>query len=394
VSDDLLMEAAAESLSRPMRELVCHRGILVVCGAGGVGKTTTSTALALAGARQGRRVLALTVDPSKRLAQTLGVDRNLEAPVSIPEERLKLAGIEPPGELHAWMLDPKLVADRVVQKLAKDPEEVERLMQNRIYNGISRMVAGMQEYMAMEALHEFRDEGRYDLVILDTPPSRNALAFLEGPQRMSSFLDGRVFQLFLPQGDEDHRPGFFRRAAGAVVERVNRMVFGDETYEDMQEFFGSFAGILGTLNHNAGDMIRMLGDPDDVAFLLVTSPTDASVSDAHFFRERTREMGLPFAGFVLNRSQALAAGRDFPDYDLLPDDAEPAALSGMAKLLVLAEVERSEMERDRHLLATLAEEAGDSAFALATPTVPGGANDMPSLLSISDALWEAEPYRV
>ena len=105
-------------------------------------------------------------------------------------------------------------------------------------------------------------------------------------------------------------------------------------------------------------------------------------------------MGLPFAGFVLNRSQALAAGRDFPDYDLLPDDAEPAALSGMAKLLVLAEVERSEMERDRHLLATLAEEAGDSAFALATPTVPGGANDMPSLLSISDALWEAEPYRV
>jgi len=395
MSDDLLQEAARQANELPMRELVCDRGILVICGAGGVGKTTTSTALALAGARQGRRVLALTVDPSKRLAQTLGVDRNLEAPVSIPEERLKLAGIEPPGELHAWMLDPKLVADRVVSKLAKDPEEVERLMQNRIYNGISRMVAGMQEYMAMEALHEFHDEGRFDLVILDTPPSRNALAFLEGPQRMSSFLDGRVFQLFLPHGgDGESRPGFFRRAAGAIVERVNRAVFGDETYEDLQEFFGSFAGILGTLNHNAGDMIRMLGDPEEVAFLLVTSPTDASVSDAHFFRERTREMGLPFAGFVLNRSQALAAGRSFPDYDLLPDNASPAALSGMAKLQVLAEVERSEMERDRHLLATLAEEAGDVAFALATPTVPGGANDMPSLLQISDALWDAEPYEV
>ncbi|MFK7928255.1 MAG: ArsA family ATPase, partial [Myxococcota bacterium] len=178
-------------MTLPIEELVMNRRILVVCGAGGVGKTTTATALALAGARQGRRVLALTVDPSKRLAQTLGVDRNLEAPISIPEERLRLAGIEPPGSLETWMLDPKLVADRMVQKLAKDPEEVERLMQNRIYRGISRMVAGMQEYMAMEALHEFHEEGRYDLVILDTPPSRNALAFLEGPQRMANFLDGR-----------------------------------------------------------------------------------------------------------------------------------------------------------------------------------------------------------
>lgn len=382
-----------DELQLPMRELVGKRNILVICGAGGVGKTTTSTALALAGARQGRKVLALTVDPSKRLAQTLGVDRNLSAPVSIPEERLVRAGIEPPGELHAWMLDPKLVADRVVQKLASDPEEVERLMQNRIYNGISRMVAGMQEYMAMEALHEFQEEGRYDLVILDTPPSRNALAFLEGPQRMANFLDGRIFHLFLPSGTSESRPGLFRRAAGAVIERVNRAVFGDETFEDLQEFFGSFSGILGTLNNNAGDMIRMLGNEDEVAFLLVTSPTDASVSDAHFFRERTSEMGLPFAGFVLNRSQALAAGRVFPTRDMLPDDASAAALSGLAKLQALAEVERSEMERDNHLLATLAEEAGDTAFALATPTVPGGANDLPSLLQISESLWSAEPFR-
>lgn len=380
------------SADLPIQELVKHRGVLVVCGAGGVGKTTTSTALAMAGARQGRRVLALTVDPSKRLAQTLGVDRNLEAPVSIPEERLRQAGIEPPGSLHAWMLDPKLVADRVVQKMAKDPEEVERLMQNRIYNGISRMVAGMQEYMAMEALFEFHEAGTYDLVILDTPPSRNALAFLEGPQRMSSFLDGRIFHLFLPQGSGGARPGLFRRAAGAVIDTINRAVFGEETYDDLQEFFGSFRDILANLNTNAGDMIERLSDPDDVAFMLVTSPTDASVSDAHFFRERTAQMNLPFAGFVLNRSQALASGRVFPDYDLLPDDASPAALSGLAKLQKLGKVEQSEMERDRHLLATLAEEAGDEAFALATPTVPGGANDLPSLLKISDALWGAEPY--
>ena len=378
-------------MSGPISELVMNRRIIVICGAGGVGKTTTATALAMAGARHGKRVLALTVDPSKRLAQTLGVDRNSEAPVSISEERLRDVGIEPPGSLEAWMLDPKLVADRVVHKLAKDPEEVERLMQNRIYKGISRMVAGMQEYMAMEALHEFHEEGTYDLVILDTPPSRNALAFLEGPQRMSSFLDGRIFQLFLPHEAADGgRGGFFRRTAGAVINRVNSMVFGEETYADMQEFFGSFSGILGTLNHNAADMIELLGDPDDVAFLLVTSPTDASVADAHFFKDRTREMGLPFAGFVLNRSQAMAAGREFPDVGMLEETAGPAALSALTKLQQLAEVERAEMVRDRHLLATLSEEAGDTAFALATPIIPGGANDLPSLLQISDAVWDAE----
>lgn len=378
------------SANQPIAELITDRRILVICGAGGVGKTTTATALALAAARKGRRVLALTVDPSRRLAQTLGVDRNLKVPTSISAERLQQAGIEPPGSLDAWMLDPKLVADRVVHKLAKDPEQVQRLMENRIYKGLSRMVAGMQEYMAMEALHEFHLEGKYDLVVLDTPPSRNALAFLEGPQRMANFLDGRIFQLFVPSGEGGG--GFFRRTAGAIIDRINSMVFGEESYRDIQEFFESFSDILKKLNANAGSMIDLLGDPDDVAFLLVTSPTDASVSDAHFFRDRTKTMGLPFAGFVLNRSQALAGGRTFPTLDLLGSDPSPIARDALRKLQVLAEVERSEMDRDRHLLATLAEESGDSGFALATPTVPGGANDMPSLVYISEQIYAAEPY--
>ncbi|TVQ91071.1 MAG: ArsA family ATPase [Deltaproteobacteria bacterium] len=394
MSDDTTAPAHTppSAADQPIAELILHRKILVVCGAGGVGKTTTSTALALAAARKGRRVLALTVDPSRRLAQTLGVDRNLDTPVSISPERLAEAGIEPPGSLDAWMLDPKLVADRVVHKLAKDPEQIERLMNNRIYKGLSRMVAGMQEYMAMEALHEFHLEGKYDLVVLDTPPSRNALAFLEGPQRMANFLDGRIFQLFVPAGEGGG--GFFRRTAGAVIDRVNSMVFGEESYRDIQEFFQSFSGILTTLNKNAGSMIELLGNPDDVGFLLVTSPTDASVSDAHFFRDRTREMGLPFAGFVLNRSQALAGDRTFPATELLGPEPTAVARSALKKLQVLAEVERSEMERDIHLLATLAEESGDSGFALATPTVPGGANDMPSLIHISERLYHAAPYQV
>ncbi|MFT7517983.1 MAG: anion-transporting ArsA/GET3 family ATPase [Kiritimatiellia bacterium] len=373
-------------MTHPIADLVHNKKIIVVCGAGGVGKTTTSAALALAAARSGRRVLALTVDPSKRLAQTLGVDRNLKEPVTIPQERLDQAGIEPPGCLDAWMLDPSLVADRVVNSLGKDPAEIERLMKNRVYQGISRMVAGMQEYMAMEALHQFHKEGVYDLVVLDTPPSRNALAFLEGPQRMATFLDGRIFNLFLPH----EGGGFLRRTAGAVINRVNGMVFGVEAYHEMQEFFGSFSDILSTLNHNASNMLGNLRDPDDVAFMLVTSPTDASVSDAHFFKERTATMGLPFVGFVLNRSQALSRGRIMPNANLLHGAESEAINTGMQKLLRLAEVERSEMVRDEHLLATLADEAGQYAFTVATPTVPGGANDMPSLLHISDSLMRVE----
>ena len=127
-------------MSDGMKELIEDRRIIVVCGAGGVGKTTTATGIALAAAQRGRRVLALTVDPSKRLAQTLGVARNLTDPVSIPNDRLEQAGISPPGGLEAWMLDPKLVADRLVAKLTKSPEERQRLMDNRIYRGISKMI--------------------------------------------------------------------------------------------------------------------------------------------------------------------------------------------------------------------------------------------------------------
>src|SRR5690606_25501895 len=159
---------------------------------------TPATALALAGAREGRRVLALTVDPSRRLAQTLGVERSLPEPTPVPAEVSRSAGVADPSLLEAWMLDPGVVADRFVHRFADSPEEARRLTQNRIYRQVSRMIAGMQEYAAMEALYGFLREDRYDLVVLDTPPSRHALDLLQGPSRLHSFSDGRIFQLSLP----------------------------------------------------------------------------------------------------------------------------------------------------------------------------------------------------
>jgi anion-transporting ArsA/GET3 family ATPase len=237
--------------------------------------------------------------------------------------------------------------------------------------------------MAMEALYRFIDEGRYDLIVLDTPPSRNALDFLLGPGRMAAFLEGRVFQLFLPA----EKQGFFRAAAGSVITRINGAIFGEETYAEMQEFFGSFSGILMSINKNASSMLAKMQDPDQVAFLLVSSPAAEALTEAFFFRKKTVEMGLPFRGFILNRTEAFDDGRLMPTASLF--DHEPLSeveRSALMKLDRLAHLERAQVERDRALLAQLRSEVGDDAFAIPLPTLATGAHEMPALMQIADAL--------
>lgn len=366
--------------------LIRDKRVIVCAGSGGVGKTTTSTALALAAAREGRRVLALTVDPSRRLAQTLGVDRNLPRPVPVPRDRMDEAGLPEDAVLEAWMLDPGIVADNFVRRFASSDEEAERLIGNRIYTQVSRMIAGMQEYTAMEALYGFLREERYDLVVLDTPPSRNALDFLYGPSRLSAFLDGRIFQLFLP----GERRGLIRRAASRLVNRVNTAVFGAENYADLQEFFGSFAGIFQRMNKNAAAGLEALKDPEQVAFLLVTSPASESLTDAYFFRRKTLELNLPFRGFVLNRSQAAQDQRTVPPDDLFGDAPTADQASALAKLKHLAEFEQAAVIRDRQLLEQLHSEAGDDAFAIALPIIVGGAEKIASLVALGNVLAEVD----
>lgn len=366
-----------------VKDLVLNKRVIVCCGAGGVGKTTIATGLALAGARQGRRVLALTIDPSRRLADTLGVSRNLWAPVAIPAERLEAIGIGPPGGLDAWMLDPQLVADRVVRRLAPNPETARRLMNNRIYKHVSEMIAGMQEYTAMEALYGFLQEDRFDLIILDTPPSRNALDFLEGPGRLERFFDGRIFRLFAPSEEEE---GFLRRAASTVIGKVLSTTFGDQTYEDMMEFFRAFADIFHLLNNNAKEMRTKLSQEGEAAFLLVTSPAPEALTEALFFKQKTDAMGLPFRGFVLNRSQAYLETRLLPSEIPPPPDAPDTFVRALEKLQHLAELEQAQERRDRRLLQELESKAGDDAFAVPLPTLSGGVDDLPSLLSIANAL--------
>ena len=358
--------------------LIQQNRVIVCCGAGGVGKTTTAASLAVGAARLGRRVLVLTIDPSRRLAETLGVSRNPREPVPLPIDRQVAAGIRPPGRLDAWMLDAKLVADDSVRRFAGSEERARPILANRVYQQATTMLAGLHEYAAMKALHGFITGGHYDLVVLDTPPSRNALDFLEAPTRLAGFLDGAIFRMFLPS-----KSGLIGRAGSRLISKVLGIVFGEEFASELSAFFESFAGLFASLNADLIDVRAQLMQAD-TAFILVTTPSEAAVAEAHFFHERILQLGLPFRGFVLNRSQAGMTKKVFPDATLLPEGAAPALRSALEKLKWLARAEQLQVVRDRGLLADLALRGGNEAFALALPNLPAGANDISTLIAIAD----------
>lgn len=372
---------SAMTISRLIRE----KRVVVCCGAGGVGKTTVSAAMALAAARAGRRVLVITIDPSRRLAETLGVDRDLVEAVALSPERARAVGIEEPGRLSTWMLDPQRISNRVVKRLSSDPAKVQALLENRVYKNITAMIAGMQEYTAVEALHEFVTSGKYDLVILDTPPSRNALRFLDAPSRAGTFLDRRVFRLFVP-GEEN----LIRQAASRIIEKVLDITLGEGARKELQEFFQLFEGILLHLNRNQGEMKRFFAG-DEISFVLVVSPTQAAVEEAFYFEQKTRELELPLAGFVLNRSLAWASGRLMPSRSLLDDDASEVEVSAVRKMGGLAKPENDQIMQHLKILEDLQQHSEGKGFAWVLPELPAEASDLEALSHLAEHLSEERP---
>jgi anion-transporting ArsA/GET3 family ATPase len=368
--------------TQPMAQLLAEKRVLVICGAGGVGKTTTSASLALAAARAGRRVLVITIDPSKRLAQTLGISPHEPEPHPLPEDRRHAVGIEAPGNLSAWVLDPQAVSDQTVRRLSKDAATADLLLQNRVYRHVTSMVAGMQEYTAVEALHDFIKDDRYDLVVLDTPPSRNALRFLDAPSRATMFLDRRILRLFVP-GSQNR----IRQAANRVVERLLDFGLGAEVRSELQQFFALFEQVLTYLNRNQGEM-RQFFASSQVSFVLVTSPTPEALEEAYYFEAKTRELKLPLAGYVLNRSLAGAEGRPMPSEALLPAGTSDAARRAVTKLATLAVAEAELAASHRRLWLDLQRRPG-AGFVLALPELPAGASDLESLVELSDQLVAA-----
>ena len=281
--------------------IVQSKRVIVCCGAGGVGKTTTSAALGLAAAFAGRRTLVLTIDPARRLAEAMGIPEAAREPTKLDPIRLGPAAEEMKGELWAWMLHPGVVFEGLIRRLSSSPEKAEEIMKTRLYGHVSNLVAGMQEYTAAEALYNLATEGKFDLVVLDTPPSRNALEFLDAPRKLSGFLDERVINLFLP------KQGRFFNAASSLISTVFTKVFGEGFYEELQLFLGAFAGMFGSMRVHAKEVRELLMSPES-SFVLVTSPEPSALAEAHFFQKRLEELEVPFEGYVLNRSWAYTRG--------------------------------------------------------------------------------------
>jgi len=338
----------------------------------------------VAAARAGRKVLVLTIDPARRLAEAMGIPASAAKPSPVPHQRLVEAGLEG-GELHAWMLHPAAVFESMVRRLSPSPERAEKLLANRLYRHLSELVAGMQEYTAAEALYELSTSGAYDLVVLDTPPSRNALEFLEAPGRLARFLDERILGFFLPDGA--HKGGFWKRAS-TLINNLFARVFGTQFYEELQQFFGAASGMFAAMRVHAEGVKALLSSREEAAFLLVTSPEQAELAEALFLRDKVLAMDLPFAGFVLNRSYAFAEGFREPERVELPADASDAAKTGLAKLVALARDERLRVERDRGLLARLKEHSPKGSVAIAAPHLGEAVEDLRGLMRLANGLTE------
>jgi len=313
--------------------------IVVCCGAGGVGKTTVAAALGLRAAESGRRVVVLTIDPARRLAQSLGLTvlDNTPSPVEGIDDRRG-------GSLDAMMLDMKRTFDEVVRAHAA-PDKAEQILANPFYQAVSSSFAGTQEYMAMEKLGQLRleadsdpDNPRWDLIVVDTPPSRSALDFLDAPKRLGSFLDGRFIRLLAAPAKASGRAYLKVFSAGVnVVTTTMAKVLGAQMLADVQTFVAALDTMFGGFRERADHTYALLKD-DGTAFLVVAAPERDALREASFFVDRLDEDEMPLAGLIVNRvygvrAPGLSAARALAGAEQLADEHDVGSLTeGLLRL--------------------------------------------------------------
>ncbi|MEU0008083.1 ArsA family ATPase [Streptomyces sp. NPDC006314] len=275
--------------------------IVVCCGSGGVGKTTTAAALGLRAAERGRKVVVLTIDPARRLAQSMGID-------SLDNVPRRVKGTEGDGELHAMMLDMKRTFDEVVEAHA-DSERAAAILANPFYQSLSAGFAGTQEYMAMEKLGQLRAKDEWDLIVVDTPPSRSALDFLDAPKRLGSFLDGRLIRLLTAPAKLGGRAGMaFLNVGMSMMTGTLGKLLGGQLLKDVQTFVSAMDTTFGGFRTRADATYKLLQAPG-TAFLVVAAPERDALREAAYFVERLAAENMPLVGLVLNRVHGSGAGR-------------------------------------------------------------------------------------
>ncbi len=355
--------------------------IIVCCGSGGVGKTTTSAAIALRAAERGRKVVVLTIDPARRLAQSMGIEALDNTPRPVPD-------VGGSGTLDAMMLDMKRTFDEVVESQAS-PEKAEQILNNPFYIAVSSSFAGTQEYMAMEKLGQLdkdaRASGRWDLIVVDTPPSRSALDFLDAPERLSSFLDGKFMKLLLAPA---RGPAKLMTAGFGLVTKAVTTIIGGQVLSDMQAFVSAFDTLFGGFRQRAQRTFELLQAPG-TAFLVVAAPEPDALREAAYFVERLSAEHMPLAGLVVNRASSdpggpLTAAAAMSGYEQLRDatDATSRMTAGLLRLHADRKLIVDRETRLRRRFAT----AHPDVRTVVLPALPSDVHDLDGLRHIGQLL--------
>ena len=373
-------------MTNPFDSLVMSREIVVCCGTGGVGKTTTAAVVAIEAARRGRRSVVVTIDPAKRLADALGLKALTDEPIQIDQQIWDISTSSPPnsGTLSALMLDTKSTFDKLVQEHAPDGAAAQRILDNRFYRNVSGALGGTQEYMAMEKLYELHTSGAFDLIVIDTPPSRHALDFLDAPERLLRLLDNRMFRLLMMPTKTYMKVASV--ALQTLLRTVSRVV-GREVVDDAIAFFQAFEGMEAGFRLRAAKVQTLIDDPE-TAFVLVTAPRRDAVDEAAFFAQRLAANGLSVAGLVVNRIHPSFGSAD---PSALRQAAAAAAAAGSPARVTLENLAdlREIAVRERAMLDGLTTKIPSGAVAY-VPLLDHDVHDIATLAAVAPHLFPSE----
>src|SRR5690349_17082129 len=350
--------------------------VVVCCGAGGVGKTTTAAAMALRAAEYGRTVVVLTIDPAKRLAQALGIKDLGNTPQRVP------LAPEVTGELHAMMLDMRRTFDEMVLQYSSDAERAEAILENQFYQTVATSLAGTQEYMAMEKLGQLLGEDKWDLIVVDTPPSRNALDFLDAPKRLGGFMDSRLWKLLLGPGR-----GIGKLVAGAMglAMRALSTVLGSQMLSDAASFVQSLDATFGGFREKADRTYELL-KRRGTQFVVVSAAEPDALREASFFIDRLSQEHMPLAGLILNRTHPTLT-------ELHADKAEEAAEEldkkdpdSLAAAVLRIHADRAMTAKREIRLLSRFTGANPHVAIVGVPSLPFDVSDLEALRAIADQI--------
>lgn len=370
-----------------LRDVLDDHRVVVCVGCGGVGKTTTAAALSVHAARQGKRVLCLTIDPARRLANSLGLAEMTTEEQAVPAALFEERGLSIEGELSAMMLDTKRTFDDLVRRYASSPEVSQRILQNKVYQYLSTSLAGTQEYMAMEKLHAVREDARWDLIVLDTPPTSNALDFLDAPERLAGLVDSPAMRWFIQafEGAGKFSFNLVGKGAAFLLRGLSKFT-GTGFLEVVAEFVTDFNDLFGGFRDRARQVAEALRSPE-VAFVIVTSPNPLAMEEAVFFSRRLEEAGMRRDAFVINGVRPLFAEPSVSEAELAEEigphlpglDAE-RAVSRMRRALDDA---RTRAIADRLQADHLRQRAGKDRLYVEVPAFEQDVHDLAALAEVA-----------